>query len=224
MRILVIEDYAPLRKAIAQGLREASFAVDTAGDGEEGLWYATTREYDAVVLDLMLPRLDGWTVLQRIRKAESDALVIILTARDALDDRVKGINSGADDYLVKPFAFEELLARIRALVRRKYAVRSPVIRIADLEIDTAARKVRRGGRLLELTAREYSLLEMLALRRGRLVTRTEIWEHLYDGEVETRSNVIDVYVGYIRRKIDRGGLPRLIHTRRGEGYILEARS
>src|SRR5688572_9218057 len=165
MRILVIEDYAPLRKAIAQGLREASFAVDTAGDGEEGLWYATTREYDAVVLDLMLPRLDGWTVLERMRKAESDALVIILTARDALGDRVSGINSGADDYLVKPFAFEELLARIRALVRRKYAVRSPVIRIADLEIDTAARKVRRGGRLLDLTAREYSLLEMLALRR-----------------------------------------------------------
>jgi len=224
MRILVIEDYEPLRKAIARGLREASFAVDTAGDGEEGLWYATTHEYDAVVLDLMLPRIDGWTVLDRLRKAERDAFVLILTARDALGDRVAGINSGADDYLVKPFAFEELLARIRALVRRKYAVKSHVIRVADLEIDTAARKVRRAGQVLELTAREYSLLEMLAHRKGRLVTRTEIWEHLYDGEAETRSNVIDVYVGYIRRKIDLDGLPRLIHTRRGEGYILEAPS
>jgi len=224
MKVLVVEDYTPLRKSIAQGLREASFVVDACGDGEEGLWYAKTNDYDAVVLDLMLPRLDGLSVLRRLRQEGSAVHVLILTAKDSLDDKVLGINSGADDYLVKPFAFEELLARVRALVRRKYATKSPVIRISDLEIDTTARRVRRGGRPVELTAREYALLEFFAQRAGQLVTRPEIWEHIYDFASESSSNVVDVYVGYLRRKLEGDGLPRLIHTRRGEGYILEAPS
>ncbi|MBI4606250.1 MAG: response regulator transcription factor [Planctomycetes bacterium] len=224
MRVLVVEDYLPLRKSIMQGLREAAFVVDACGDGEEGLWYATSNDYDAVVLDLMLPRLDGLSVLRRLRQAGSAVHVLILTAKDGLDDRVQGINSGADDYLVKPFAFEELLARVRALVRRKYGSKSPVIRVGDLEIDTTARRVRRAGRSVELTAREYSLLELLALRAGQLVTRPQIWEHLYDFASETSSNVVDVYVGYLRRKLEGEGLPRLIQTRRGEGYLLEAPS
>jgi DNA-binding response OmpR family regulator len=224
MKVLLIEDYAPLRKSLTQGLREAGFAVDSSGDGEEGLWYAQTSEYDVIILDLMLPRLDGLTVLRRLREEGSVVHILILTAKDALADRVKGINLGADDYLVKPFAFEELLARVRALVRRNYASKSPVIRVADLEIDTVARKVHRAGRAVELTAREYSLLEFLALRAGQLVTRPQIWDNLYDFAAETSSNVVDVYVGYLRRKLEDGGLPRLIHTRRGEGYIMESSS
>ncbi len=222
MKVLLVEDYKPLQKSIAQGLREATFVVDVCGDGEDGLWYAKTNDYDVVILDLMLPRMDGITILRRLREAGNGVHVLILTAKDGLDDKVGGINSGADDYLVKPFAFEELLARVRALVRRKYGAKSPVIRVTDLEVDTTARKVRRSGRAVELTAREYALLEFLALRAGQLVTRSAIWDHLYDFDSESNSNVIDVYVGYLRKKLEEAGLPRLIHTRRGEGYVLEA--
>ena len=221
MRVLVIEDYLPLRRSITQGLREAGFVVDASGDGEDGLWHARTNDYDVVVLDLMLPRLDGLSLLKRLRQAGSLVHVLILTARDGVEDRVHGFDLGADDYLVKPFAFEELVARVRALVRRKYGAKSPVLRVADLEIDTGARRARRAGRVLDLTAREYALLHYFALRAGRLVTRPEIWEHLYDFASETSSNVVDVYVGYLRRKLEDDGLPRLIHTRRGEGYVLE---
>jgi DNA-binding response OmpR family regulator len=222
MKVLVIEDYAPVRKAVVQGLREAGFAVDSSGDGEEGLWLAKTNEYDVIVLDVLLPRLDGLSILRQMRQAHSSAHVLILTAKDRLAERVEGINAGADDYLVKPFAFEELLARVRALVRRRYDSKSPVIRIGDLEIDTTARRARRGSRTLDLTAREYSLLEFLALRTGQVVTRLEVWEHVYDSASEASSNVVDVYVGYLRRKLEEDGEPRMIQTRRGQGYSLEA--
>lgn len=220
MRILVVEDYAPLRKAVAQGLKEAGYAVDAAVDGEEGLWYAESGTYDVIVLDLMLPGLDGLTLLKRLRKAGSATHILILTAKDTLEDRVKGLDLGADDYLVKPFAFEELLARVRALIRRKYEAKSPVIRVADLEIDTGRRTVFRAGEPIPLTAHEYALLEFLAMRAGRIVTRTDIWEHVYAFHSSPESNVVDVYIGYLRRKIERPGLPRLIHTRRGQGYLL----
>jgi DNA-binding response OmpR family regulator len=220
MRVLVIEDYAPLRKAVVQGLEEAGFAVDAASDGEEGLWYARSNPYDVIVLDLMLPGQDGLSILASLRRAGNPVHVLILTARDTLDDRVRGLNVGADDYLIKPFAFEELLARVRALVRRRYETKCPVIRIADLEIDTVTHTVRRGGVGIELTAREYALLEFLAQRAGQPVSRTDIWEHVYEFDSSAQSNVVDVYIGYLRRKIERPHLPRLIHTRRGQGYIL----
>jgi DNA-binding response OmpR family regulator len=222
MRILIIEDYAPLRKSLVLGLREAGMAVDESGDGEEGLWFATSNAYDVIVLDLMLPKLDGLAILKRLRDKGCPAHILILTARDAVEDRIQGLNLGADDYLVKPFAFEELLARIRALLRRAYQRKNPTITIGDLEIDTAARTVARGGERIELTSREYSLLECLALRVGQPVTRTELWDHCYDFQSEAGSNVIDVYIGYLRKKIERPGLPKLIQTRRGQGYALEA--
>ncbi|MBM4030466.1 MAG: response regulator transcription factor [Planctomycetes bacterium] len=222
MRVLVIEDYAPLRKAVSQFLGEAGFAVDGAADGGEGLARALASDYDVVVLDLMLPGLDGWSVLRQLRGAGKKAHVLILTAKAALEDRVEGLNLGADDYLVKPFALEELLARVRALVRRKYEAKDPVIRVADLEVDTLARTARRAGERVELTPREYALLEFLALRAGTLVPRTDIWEHLYGLEAAAPSNVVDVYVGYLRRKLERPGLPPLIHTRRGMGFVLGA--
>ncbi|MEP0843029.1 MAG: response regulator transcription factor [Phycisphaerae bacterium] len=206
--------------ALRQGLGEAGFAVDAAADGEEGLWYARSGDYDVIVLDLMLPKLDGFTLLKLLRAEGGSAPVLVLTARDGLDDRVQGLNLGADDYLVKPFAFEELLARVRALVRRRYQARKPVIQVGDLSIDTAARSVQRGGRTIELTPREYALLEYLALRAGQVVSRTDLWEHVYDFHSDAGSNVVDVYIGYLRRKIERPGRPRLIHTRRGQGYLL----
>jgi DNA-binding response OmpR family regulator len=168
----------------------------------------------------MLPKVDGLTILKKLRSGGSMAHVLILTARDTCEDRVKGLNLGADDYLVKPFAFEELLARVRALVRRKYGNKSPVIRIEDLQIDTTDRVVNRGGERIELSSREFALLELLASRAGKLVTRADIWEHLYDFESAADSNVVDVFIGHLRRKIEREGLPRLIHTRRGHGYML----
>lgn len=220
MRVLIIEDYPPLLKSLAQGLQEAGFAVDTASDGEEGLWYAHSNDYDAVVLDIMLPKIDGLEVLRRLRHAGCAVPVLLLTARDTVADRVAGLNEGADDYLIKPFAFDELLARVRALLRRRYRKVDPIIRVRDLELNTATRSVRRGGRTVELTAREYALLEFLALRAGEVVSRTEIWEHVYEFHSTAESNVVDVYIGYLRRKIERRGLPRLIHTRRGQGYLL----
>ncbi len=220
MRVLVVEDYAPLRQALSKGLREAGFAVDVARDGEEGLWHARSGEYDLVILDLMLPKVDGLAILKRLREEASQTHCLILTAKDTVEDRVTGLNLGADDYLVKPFAFEELLARVQALIRRRYDAKSPIIRVEDLEIDTVGRVVRRAGDQIELTAREYALLELLALRAGQVVTRTDIWEHIYDFHASAQSNVVDVYIGYLRKKIERPGWPRLIHTRRGQGYLL----
>jgi DNA-binding response OmpR family regulator len=218
--MLVVEDYEPLREALAQGLREAQFAVDLAADGDTGLWYANANDYDVIILDLMIPGIDGLTLLKRLRAAGGKSHVLILTAKDTTEDRVRGLNLGADDYLVKPFAFAELLARVRALVRRRYKSKEPVIQVDDLEIDTTTRTIRRGGRRVELTPKEYSLLLYLALRPGELVTRTEIWEHVYEFHSEAESNVVDVLIGHIRRKLETPGLPKLIHTRRGHGYVL----
>jgi DNA-binding response OmpR family regulator len=220
MKVLLVEDYPPLQKSVSRGLREAGFAVDATGDGEEALWYARSGEHDAIVLDLMLPKIDGLTILRRLRAEGSGVPVLILTAKDTVEDRVRGLDLGADDYLVKPFAFEELLARVRALVRRKYDTRSPAVQVGDLVLDTAGRTARRDDEPIPLTPREYALLELLAFRAGEVVTRTEIGEHIYDFDGEPDSNVIDVYVGHLRKRLEAGGRPRLIHTRRGIGYVL----
>jgi DNA-binding response OmpR family regulator len=222
--LLLIEDYPLLQKTLAKGLREEGFAVDVAGDGEEGLWYAQTGDYDVVILDLMLPKLDGLTVLRRLREDGRSTHVIILTAKDRVEDRVLGLDLGADDYLVKPFAMDELLARVRALIRRRYEAKAPSIQMADLAIDTVRRTATRAGEPLHLTPREYGLLEFLALQPGRTVSRTEIREHLYDFDGEADSNVVDVCVARLRKKLEHGGRPRLIHTRRGFGYVLEGPS
>lgn len=224
MRILVIEDYEPLRRSLVRGLREAGYAVDSASDGEEGSDFAEAAPYDVIVLDIMLPRRDGFAVLRRLRDRKSPSRVLILTAKDRVDDRVRGLDLGADDYLVKPFAFDELMARVRALQRRRYEQTSPTIKIADLEIDTNARVVRLSGRPVDLTAREYSILELLAARKGQVVTRDEISDRIYDFDAERNSNVVDVYIGYLRRKLESDGTPRLIHTRRGLGYVLDGES
>ncbi|MEW6249243.1 MAG: response regulator transcription factor [Planctomycetota bacterium] len=221
MRVLIVEDYAPLRQSLAQALQEAGFAVDAAADGEVGLWHAQAGGHDVIVLDIALPRLDGLSLLHKLRQAGRKTPVLLLTARDTVADRVSGLDAGADDYLVKPFALAELLARVRALLRRKYETADPVIRVQDLEVDTAGRTVRRAGAAIDLTAREYALLEYLAHRAGQIVSRTEILEHVYDFRATVESNVVDVYIGYLRKKLERPGRPRLIHTRRGQGYVLE---
>jgi DNA-binding response OmpR family regulator len=220
VRVLLIEDHKPLVRALKQGLEDEGFAVDVAYDGEEGDHKARTAEYDAVILDLMLPKEDGLSLLQRWRRAGMTTHVLVLTARGSIEDKVRGLDSGADDYLTKPFELEELLARLRALVRRRHQVKDPVLRIHDLEIDTAGRTVRRAGQAIHLTPREYALLEFLAFHRGKVVTRSMIWEHLYDDQDENTSNVVDVYIRYLRNKIDKGFEPPLILTRWGEGYLL----
>ena len=222
MRVLVIEDFELLRDSICQGLREAGYAVDAAADGQTGLWHAQSAQYDVIVLDLMLPGIDGLTLMRRLRAGGSATHILILTAKDTTADRIRGLDAGADDYLVKPFEFGELLARVRALVRREYKAKNPLLRIADLVIDTAARTVQRADQRLDLTPREYALLEFLALRQGQVITRTEIWEHVYEFNSEASSNVVDVFIGHLRRKVDLPGLIRLIHTRRGHGYLLGA--
>jgi len=220
MKILLIEDYKPLRESMRQGLRENGYAVDTTGDGEEGLWYASTGEYEVVVLDLRLPGMGGLEVLRRLRAQNNRVHVLIVTAKDSIDDRVKGLDLGADDYLVKPFELSELLARVRALVRRKHDQKEPVIRVADVEVDTSARSVRRGGMLVDLTLREYAIMEILARKAGRIVSRESIQEGIYDFAAELSSNVIDVYIGRLRRKLDVCGGDKILHTKRGFGYML----
>lgn len=220
MRVLIVEDYEPIREGIAEALREAGFAVDVAADGETGQWYALNNPYDVIILDIMLPGIDGLTLLKRLRARARAAHVLILTAKDTPEDRVTGLDMGADDYLVKPFVLDELLARVRALVRRKYEAKDPVIHVADLAIDTASRTVRRGGRAVSLSPREYALLEFLGLRAGRVVSRSDIWEHVYEFHADAESNVVDVFIGRLRRKIEGGDLPKLIHTRWGHGYVL----
>jgi DNA-binding response OmpR family regulator len=221
VRVLLVEDSPRLGKYVKAGLCQAGYSVDLAIDGEEGLWMALSDGYDAIVLDLMLPKIDGITVLRRLREKGNQTHVLILTARDTVRDRVHGLKEGADDYLVKPFALEELIARIQALVRRKYGIKNPVVRIGKLEIDTADRAASLGGKTLNLTSREYALLEFLAMRRGRVVSRTEIERHIYDDRSEPLSNVIDSHIYRLRKKIDLPGEQALIQTRRGMGYILE---
>lgn len=216
MRLLVVEDEPELLRVIASALREEGYAVDEAADGQEGLYKATTWAYDAIVLDVMLPKLGGFEVLERLRQ-KATTPVLILTARDAVDDRVRGLDTGADDYLVKPFDLSELFARLRALVRRAKGKATATIEIGELIIDTRSRTVTHAGEAVTLTAREYSLVELLALHRGEVVTRTEIYDHLFDENSDTLSNLVEVHIANIRRKLGKD----FIQTRRGLGYIID---
>jgi DNA-binding response OmpR family regulator len=216
MRVLLVEDSARLRSSLGRGLKRSGYAVDTSSDGEEGLWLAQSNPYDVIILDLMLPRLDGTTLLRRLRAQGLTTHVLILTAKDTVEDRVRGLQVGADDYLVKPFAFEELLARVQALCRRSYQRKSPQIFLGDVVVDTAGRAVTRNGRAVTLTPREYRLLEYLARRAGEVVSRSEIEEHIYGGEAELMSNAVDAAICNLRRKLSAS----LIETRRGHGYVL----
>lgn len=224
MRVLLIEDSGHLRQPLVKGLKASGYAVDEAGDGDEGLWLAQTYDFDVIILDLMLPRIDGLTVLKTLREEGRSTPVLILSAKDSIEDRVKGLQQGADDYLIKPFALEELLARVETLSRRNYQQSSPLIQVADLEMNTTTRTATRGGEALELAPKQYALLEYLMKRAGQVVTRTEIEEHIYDSNVTVMSNVIDSAVSSLRKAIstDERSKP-LIHTRRGHGYILEER-
>jgi len=222
MKLLVVEDDQLLGRCVVKGLREAGYVVDWAQSGDEGWRLLRAGEYDGAVLDWMLPGLSGVAVVQRHRARGGQTPILLLTARDSTDDVVCGLDGGADDYLVKPFDFGVLLARLRSLVRRGYGKPGPVIRVADLELNQPMREVRRGGERIELTPREYKLLELLALRADQVVTRTEIWNKLYESDDDGVSNTIDVYISYLRRKIDRGRTP-LIVTRRGHGYMLRGK-
>ncbi len=216
MRVLVVEDEPDLRSALAQALAENGYAVDTSSEGVDGLYKATTWPYDAIVLDIMLPKLNGWDVLRAIR-AKNSAPVLILTARDAISDRVRGLDGGADDYLVKPFSIQELLARLRVLIRRSVGVADSVIEIGDIEINIASRTVSKAGESVTLTAREFALVELLALHRGKLITRSHIYDHIFGEDDDSMSNLIDVHVSHIRKKLGAD----FICTRRGQGYIID---
>ncbi|HEX2912177.1 MAG TPA: response regulator transcription factor [Chloroflexia bacterium] len=222
MRILLVEDENGIAQFVLQGLRESGYAVDRASDGMEGLAYALAAEYDLLILDVMLPGMDGFALLKELRNRGYSLPVLLLTARDAIEDRVAGLDSGADDYLTKPFAFPELLARVRALLRRPPLQSGAVLRVADLEIDTVQHEVRRGGRLIELSQREFMLLNYMMRHPGQVLTRTQIAEHIWNFDFVSDSNVVDVYIGYLRRKIDRDFAVPLIHTVRGVGYRLSA--
>jgi two-component system, OmpR family, response regulator len=215
MRVLVVEDEPDLLDSLTQALREEGYAVDSAADGEDALYKAEGCDYDGILLDVMLPVMDGWEMLRRLRKTKKTP-VLMLTARDAVRDRVRGLDTGADDYMVKPFELDELLARLRALIRRSVSQAQPELQIGNVLIDTAARTVSRRGQTVPLTAREYALLEFLALHRGKLVTRTMLYEHLMDENEDTLSNLLDVHVSNIRKKLGRN----VITTRRGQGYCM----
>ena len=222
MRILLVEDEARVASFIAKGLREHAYAVDVARDGEQALYDAAVNQYDLVILDVLLPVRDGHSVCRELRNSGFRAPILMLTARDAVDDRVAGLDSGADDYLTKPFDFKELLARLRALARRSAVLRPDLLRVADLTMNTANHAVTRSGRPVSLTAKEYALLEFLILNQDRVVDREQISQHVWDENFDPFSNVIDVYIKRLRAKVDAGSRRRLIHTRRGEGYILTA--
>jgi DNA-binding response OmpR family regulator len=221
MRILVLEDDHQLAGVIRRGLQEQGYAVDIAHDGDMGLALAQTAPYDLLVLDVMLPEIDGLTVCRRLRTSHKNMPVLMLTARDTVDDRVAGLDSGADDYVVKPFAFRELLARVRALLRRDDLSKDPVLRAADLEVNTLTRQVYRGGRTVELTSREYAVLEYFLRHPNQVLTRTQIAEHVWDYDFVAMSNVVDVYIRYLRRKLGDDAEPRLLRTIRGTGYQLK---
>jgi two-component system OmpR family response regulator len=216
MRILIVEDEPDLLRALAQALREEGYAVDTATDGEDGLFKAEGSDYDGIVLDVMLPKMDGWELLRSLRKTKKTP-ILMLTARDQTRDRVRGLDTGADDYVVKPFDLSELLARLRALIRRTSNQTRAAIEIGDVVIDTAARNISRGGEAIALTAREYALVEYLALHRGEVITRTMLYEHLFDENDSTLSNLLDVHVSNVRKKLGHD----FIVTRRGHGYCIE---
>ena len=215
MRLLVVEDDPDLLAGLLQALRKEGYAVDGAADGEEGLYKAKATDYDAIVLDVLLPRLDGWELLTRLRETKITP-VLMLTARDSTDDRVRGLNTGADDYLGKPFDVPELLARLRALIRRSARQPRPTLELGDVRIDTSTRAVTRAGRVVTLTAREYVVLEFLALHRGEVITRTVLYDHLFDEDDDTLSNILNVHVSNLRTTLG----PEIIHTRRGHGYLI----
>lgn len=221
MRILLVEDSERLRKSLCMALKKSGYVVDSAADGEEGLWQATSNPYDVIILDIMLPKKDGLTVLGELRQKGQSVHVLLLTAKDTVADRVHGLRSGADDYLVKPFALDELLARVEALCRRAYGEKDSILSVGSLEIDVLARRARRAGVAIELTPREYLLLEYLARRKGQVVSRSDIESHIYDDQVDPMSNVVDSAICAIRRKLSEHGDEALIHTRRGMGYVLE---
>ncbi|GAA5126242.1 response regulator transcription factor [Luteolibacter yonseiensis] len=220
MRLLFVEDSKRLQQTVGTALRRAGFAVDVTGNGQEGLWLAEANEYDVIVLDIMLPGLDGLGLLKQLRDQGRNTHVLLLTARDTVADRVRGLHAGADDYLVKPFALEELLARVQALCRRAYDSKQNKIIIGDMHIDTAARTVSRAGHVIMLQAREYALVEYLARRAGQVVSRTEIESHIYDGDTGLMSNVVDSAVCAVRRKLHVANPEPIIHTRRGQGYVM----
>ena len=223
MRILLVEDEPRMANVIAKGLREQAYAVDIAEDGDAALYQASINDYDLIVLDVLLPRRDGFEVCRELR-ARSDATpILMLTARAAVDDRITGFDAGADDYLTKPFSFRELVARIRALLRRDAQLRPDIYRLEDLVVDSANHRVSRASRPIELTAKEYALLEYLVRRAGQLVSRSEIAAHVWDDSFDPFSNSIEVYMNRLRKKIDEDHSIKLLHTRRGEGYILESR-
>ena len=221
MKVLVIEDSEPLRRSLKHGLSRSGFAVDVVGDGEEGLAYARHGTYDAIILDLMLPKLDGLTLLKRLRDYGSNQHVLILSAKDQVAERIEGLQHGADDYLTKPFDFDELLARLRALIRRKYGTKSPMVRVGALQIDTSRRAIANGSREIELTKNEYAILEYLVARRGRVVSKAELLDHLYADAGQGSDNAVEVFIHQLRKKIHVAGSDDLIKTRRGHGYVIE---
>ena len=221
MRILIVEDEEKLARYLKKGLEESSYAVDLALNGTDGLHLATHETYNLIILDIMLPEYDGLTILKRVRSAEIHTLVIFLTAKDSIEDKVNGLNIGADDYIVKPFSFHELLARVRVCLRRGSHKTSLQLKLADLTLDPMTRKVFRGGKKIEMSPIEFSLLEYLMNNAGQLVTRTMISEHVWDSNFESFSNVVDVHIAKLRNKIDKGFDIKLIHTKRGAGYVLE---
>jgi heavy metal response regulator len=221
MRILVVEDDGKVAGFLKKGLEEERYAVDLAGDGEEGAYLAAVNEYDAIILDVMLPVKSGLEVLAGIRKQKNHTPVLMLTARDAVDDKVKGLEAGADDYLTKPFSFEELLARLRALLRRRHSYGERVFRVADLELEPSARRVSRAGREIELTGKEYALLEYFMRNAGRILTETQIIEHVWDMNYDGMANTVNVYIHHLRNKIDRAHDIKLLHTIRSRGYVMK---
>ncbi len=221
MRILLVEDEKKVARFIQQGLEEEHYAVDVAHDGEKGLHMALNENYDLLILDVMLPKLNGLDLIKAVRANKRTTPTLMLTAKSATEDKVAGLDSGADDYLTKPFAFEELLARVRSLLRRGAQEKSIILRVADLELDTVTHKAKRGGKTIELTAKEYALLEYLMRNKGRVLSRTIISEHIWDYNFDTGTNIIDVYVNHLRNKIDEGYEPKLIHTVRGVGYVMK---
>lgn len=220
MRLLVVEDEKKLNDLITKKLEKEYYGVDSCFDGEEAVRYVEGTEYDAVILDIMLPKLDGFEVIKRIRAKKNKVPILLLTARDNIDDKVKGLDYGADDYLVKPFIFEELMARIRVLLRRNSGNADNVITIANLKVDLDAKTVFRDDVLIKLSGREYSILEYLIRNKGKILPRERIEDHIWNYEYEGGTNVIDVYIRYLRKKIDDGYTPKLIHTVRGLGYVL----
>lgn len=221
MKVLLVEDSTHLQRAIGRGLRKAGYAIDVTGDGEEGLWFAENNEYDVIILDLLLPGIDGLTLLRKLRESGNSVHVLILTAKVTLEDKILGFRIGADDYLTKPFDFEELLARVQALIRRGYATKNPTIQVGSLSIDTVKKTVTRKDQVIDLRRTEYALLEYLAQRKGEPVSRSEIEEHIYDDRANHISNVVDAAICILRKKINIEGEPNLIFTRRGLGYVLE---